>query len=84
MHERFGTVMPRADGDAETIEDHAKIVGVNVTHEERQHAALLRRLSDEAHAGDGAKALRGVTEQFVLVLSDGIKADALHIIQRRS
>ena len=74
-------MMARAYGDAETVEQRAHVEVVDVPYQEGDDPAPLRRLAEDAHAGDFSEALQGILRQFVLVGGDMVHAESGDIIQ---
>lgn len=70
------------DGDPFEIEEPADIFGSAMRYHEREDTDLVAGRADETDAIDDRKSIGGVGQQFMLVLGDVRKADALNVIER--
>ena len=77
-------MVPGADGDSLLVEDCADVVGVDAFEREGDDARLDCRGSDDAQAFDLLQALRRIQQQIMLVGSDGLDADRVHVVDRSS
>ena len=72
------------DGNALVVEHGAHVVRMHALDHERQHAGLLPRRADDAHAVELAHPLGGVGEQLLLPGADGGAPDPLDVLERRA
>src|SRR5919205_1038206 len=82
LHDGLRAVVAGADGDALLVEDGAHVVRVHLVDDEGQHARLLARGADDAHALDRRELLGRVTEQLLLVRVRGLAVDAVEVVNR--
>jgi len=72
--------MPRPDRHTFTIDDRADVVRVHAGDDERDDGDLVARRANEANSVDGTERCGRFVEQRGLVGLDGLKSDALQVL----
>ena len=80
LHDRHRTVMTGAIGDALVIQMPAEVVRVNVIQQERLHARLVARFTNQPNTVDLLQCGDHVVVQLLLVTCDVRHADGLQVI----
>ena len=82
MHEGFGTVMARAYGNAQTVEQRAHVKVVNLTYLEGNDAVQRTSLAQapDAHPFDFRETFDGILREGLFVSAYGFKAQTFHIL----
>ena len=82
MHEGFGTMMARAHGNAQTVEQRAHVKVVNLTYLEGDDTVQRTSLAQapDVHPFDLRETLHGILREGLFVGAYGFKAQLLHII----
>ena len=86
MHERFGTVMTRADGDAEAVEQSAPVEMMDGPHLETYYSIVKGGIfgTENLHAWDFHHALHGIGGEVTFVSLDGIEAYGTDVVDGTS
>src|SRR5919112_3274677 len=84
LHDGLRAVVAGAYGYALLVEYRAHVVRVHVAHDEREHARLLARCPDDAHALDGRNPLGRVPEKLMLVRLRGGAVERVQVVDGRA
>ena len=79
---RLCAVVPRADGDALTVESRSHIFRAKSIQNEGKYAGFFASRADQPKPGDALQSFRGIHQKIVLIARDVHHADAFEIVDR--